>query len=449
MASVSNETEEIELWKKIAGIIPPTRSGEYWSCNWLEGGLALLDDNIHNCCAHDPLVIAKLSECDTPPYEKILKARQDIIAKVNRQGEGHPVCSKCVFLCKKRWEAKKYLFDYVTIATQRLCNLHCKFCDIVTLRTGNYSASSHKYISCVGLFKDMIEKGLLSPYATINISGGEPVLFPEFNELVELLAPTVGELKIFSNGTIFSKSLLKVLYSPATKLVLSLDAADRKTYERIKGQDLCDAAWGNAAQYAFVGKERVFVKMIITEDNIDNVAGFVERAKKNNILSLHYDLDKNETIAHKLSHERFHKYTHAIADFKLECLKNEIACSSAQAGCTGDIEEESEHLLREKAKKMGLAVRSCALKCQTDSYAVESVLVFFVEFTGYNAADLEFKFFSKHENMNWQEMQAYSPRNTCCWKPDQPGRYSICAYLRYKNSQLVFTDHSQIELRIE
>lgn len=445
---MNNEMEEKELWQKAAGIAPPVKNGEYWSCNWLEGGLALLDDNIHNCCAHDPLVIAKLSECEIPPYAKILKARQDIIAKVNSPGGGHPVCSKCVFLCKKRWGAKKYLFDYITIATQRLCNLHCKFCDIVTLRTGNYSVSSPKYISCVGLFKNMIDNKLLSPYATINISGGEPVLFPEFNELIELLAPTAGELKIFSNGTIFSKSLLKALHSPATQLILSLDAADRRSYEKIKGKDFCDTAWDNAARYASIGKERVFVKMIITQDNIQNVAGFVERARQNNIVNLYYDLDKNETITHELSRELFRKYTHAIADFKLECLKNDIACSNAQAGCTGDIEEESERLLRAKAKEIGIAVRSCALKCQTDSYTVGRSLNFFVESTGYNAADLEFKFFVKHENMAWLELQPYSPQNTCCWKPDRPGRYSICAYLRYKNSQLVFSDHSQIEVCI-
>jgi molybdenum cofactor biosynthesis enzyme MoaA len=445
---MSTKTDEEELWMKIAGISPPVKSGEYWSCNWLEGGMALLDDNIHNCCAHDPLVIAKLSESGAPPYAAVLEARRDIIDRVNRPGGKHPVCSKCIFLCKKRWEAKKYLFDYVTIATQRLCNLKCRFCDIVTLRTGSYSTSSHKYVSCVGLFRNMIENKLLSPYATVNISGGEPVLFPEFDALVDLLAPAVGELKIFSNGTLFSKSLLRALHSPATKLVLSLDAADRKSYERIKGKDLCDAAWEHAAQYAAVGHERVFVKMIITHDNIGNIKGFVERAKRSNITCLHYDLDKNETIGRELSHDLFGKYAGAIADFKLECLKNQLHCSSAQAGCTQKIEEESERLLKNKAEKIGLAVRSCILKCQTELRAVKSPIFFRVESTGYGESELEFKFFSKYENMDWVELQPYSALNTCCWEPERTGRYTICAYLRRKNSQLAFSDYGQLEIVI-
>lgn len=445
MVSVNNELEEIELWQKLSGITPPAKSGEYWSCNWLEGGLALLDDNIHNCCAHDPIVIAKLSECEILPYAKILKSRRDIIEEVNKLGGYHNVCSKCVFLCKKRWMAKKYLFDYVTIATQRLCNLNCKFCDVVKLRTGNYSVSSNKYISCAGLFKNIIKNGYLSPYATINISGGEPVLFPEFDELVELLSPNVGELIIFSNATIFSQSLLKTLNNPATRLVLSLDTADRETYKQIKGKDLCDTAWDNAAKYAAVGKERVFVKMIITQDNINSVVGFVERAMQNNIVNLYYDLDKNETIASKLSREMFHKYAQAIAAFKLECLKNKIACSNAQAGCTKEIDDEAERILKEKAREIGIPVRSCTVKCQNDSLVAGRELNYYVDVTGYDMTDLHFKYLVKYENEEWKVHSNYSSQNTFTWIPEKKGTYNICVYIRDKNNTLPFQDYCEIE----
>jgi len=443
---VNNEIEEIKLWQKVAGITPPAKSGEYLSCNWLEGGLAFLDNTIRMCCANDAPTIDAFSSTNSS-FDKILVCKKDIIDKVNSPSLGHPVCSKCQFLCRRRWSPKKYLFDYFTIATQRLCNLKCKFCDL-SKKVGDYSTVSSKYIPCAPFFRSIIKNGYLSPYATINISGGEPVLFPEFDELVELLSPNVGELKIFSNGTIFSQSLLKTLHNPATRLVLSLDAADREIYKKIKGKDLCDAAWSNAGKYASIGKERVFVKMIITKDNIKNVEGFAERARQNNIVNLHYDLDKCETIIDKISHEMFNKYTHAIADFKLECLKNNIACSNAQAGCTKEIDDESERILKEKAKQIGIAVRSCALKCQNNSFTLGDQLNFYVEFTGYDMSDLQFKFFAKHENMDWQELQAYSQQNKCCWKPDRPGQYSICAYLRYKDSPIAFSDYSQIEICI-
>ena len=378
-----------------------------------------------------------------------MHSSKEIINNVNNPEIGHKICSKCQFLSNRRWEPKKYLFDYITIATSRLCNLRCSFCDIVR-RVGDYSTSSSRYIPCSPLLERMIENDYLSPYSTVNISGCEPVLFQEFDKLVELLAPNVAQLKIFSNGSIYSEALLNALNNSATNLVLSLDAADPKIYRKIKGKDLCDTAWENAAKYAAIGKERVFLKMIITEDNINDIKGFVERARQNNIISLYFDLDKGQTIASEseISREMFTKYAEAIAEFKLECLKNNINSSNAQAGCTKEIEMEANNLLEEKTKKCGIIVPTCKLKYQESSFSVGKSIEFTVKTSGYDMNCLQFKFFIKYENTDWQEMQAYSSQKTYCWVPDQPGCYSICAYIRFMDSQLPFSDYDQIEICI-
>jgi MoaA/NifB/PqqE/SkfB family radical SAM enzyme len=435
-------TEE-ELWQKYASTLPPGRNGEYSSCAWLEGGLAFLYGDVMLCCARG--TVTEKHDTAHPSISKILTMRKEIVEGLqnNNLKEDCP-CRNCLYLEKRKWAHQPYLFNYITVAHYGKCNIRCKFCNLMQDRSLFNKASISENISMMPFFYRLIQEKLLSPYATINISGGEPALFPEFGELVKLLAPNVGELIIFSNSTLFSNAIYDSFKYGSISLVLSLDSADPKTYQIIKGRDLCDNAWENAKKYASVGKDRVIAKMIIMDENLHDIKNFVNRAKKCGLKMLYYDFLRCGDSSPKAAYA-----PQAIAEFRFLCLKNKIICKNAQEGYIKDVDDKAEKIFQEMIQKEGIVATSCILCLGNKAPRVDDSVTLSVKATGYDQHKIRYKFLSKYENEDWKELGGYSLRNECQWTPSKPGCYSVCVYVKDMDSMRTFNDYSMIDVQVQ
>src|ERR1035438_7782747 len=101
---------------------------EYYSCRWLQGGLAFNRRSIHACLiAHHDRGLPHL--CDYAggelPVLEILRARSDLVER-NRKGE-ETDCTGCPHLVKKQWVSQPYAFDIVGVAHFSLCNIECNY----------------------------------------------------------------------------------------------------------------------------------------------------------------------------------------------------------------------------------------------------------------------------------------------------------------------------------
>lgn len=113
----------------------------------------------------------------------------------------------------------------VTVTTK--CNLRCIMCDIHELPDYTIDNITYKYI-----------KKLLPYLENIVWKGGEVFLYDKFHELIRFASKYNVRQTIITNGLFLAEEYVKLIAEYKVELVISIDSADKKTYEEIrKGAD--------------------------------------------------------------------------------------------------------------------------------------------------------------------------------------------------------------------
>jgi MoaA/NifB/PqqE/SkfB family radical SAM enzyme len=99
---------------------------------------------------------------------------------------------------------------YVFVLTTR-CNLRCSFC-FQDQKSDRDSMSKEDWIALVGQLPD---------YARVTITGGEPLVFPDFEEIFRVVAERF-DCNIITNGLLLSRQLIDFLLSFPRFKVLSV-----------------------------------------------------------------------------------------------------------------------------------------------------------------------------------------------------------------------------------
>lgn len=79
------------------------------------------------------------------------------------------------------------------------------------------------------------------------------------------------------------------------QVCISIDAATRETYLKIKNVDAFDRVWRHATEYARVGGERVVAKIVISRQNFHEVDRFMDMVEQAGIKRVLADIDAYET----------------------------------------------------------------------------------------------------------------------------------------------------------
>jgi len=98
---------------------------------------------------------------------------------------------------------------------------------------------------------------------SINLTGGEPLLFPVLFDLIEHLHtyPTLEEVNIITNGTVASGDVIEGIESfpRVSTLKVSLESADAKVNDRIRGAGNFSCVQENIARFRRTGKSIVLM----------------------------------------------------------------------------------------------------------------------------------------------------------------------------------------------
>jgi organic radical activating enzyme len=269
--------------------------GEYWSCEWLEGGVLFGLVGLHACCvAHHGnrgwAVLLSEFRGGELPVEKVIEARTAIV-KANQEPEHHFSCNGCSALVRRQWQRKEYLFDVLGITHFSKCNLKCYYC--YTMKQG-FSHVSEPII-LLPTIHGIIEKGYLNPWAQVHWGGGEPTLLDEFDDLFSVLAGHGCFQFLNTNALILSRTVLDWLPRISAQMCISIDAATRETYLKIKNVDAFDRVWRHASEYARVGGDRVVAKIVISRHNFHEVDRFMDMVEQAGIKRVLADIDAYET----------------------------------------------------------------------------------------------------------------------------------------------------------
>jgi molybdenum cofactor biosynthesis enzyme MoaA len=236
--------------------------------------------------------------------KKIQEKRKQVIEK-NQTG-GYPACQGCKHLRKKIWPYRRDLFYYLNLGHDTHCNLLCKFCPSIK----DHQPADSSTDEILMAVRTMAESNYLAKNANIAISGGEPAMMKGLDKVINFLNNGEYQVLIATNGTIFSHAIADSLRTRRTTLTVSVDAVSREVYKNIKGKDFCHKVWENIKKYAEIDGTRVIPKMIIMEENAEEIEAFIQKGIESGVKSVMFDYDLYTIPDQKIidAMKRFKKY---------------------------------------------------------------------------------------------------------------------------------------------
>lgn len=289
---------------KFKSIIKNKLSEEYVSCTFIEWGLSFLGDEITPCCRNT------VKGCNGPQLanyqteninlDDIEKARQEIRRR-HMVGDISVECEHCPQLCKLAWGAMKPGLTEINIVCFEACNISCIYCHVASDTT---TTKEHKNIPKIApIITDLSMKGEITEYTTVRISGGEPAIWPELEEVINILIKCRCKVVIYSNAARFSDAINESLMKGHSTLYSSLDTPYAETYKQIKQRDffpqtLKNLIKYNASCFTKAGlSSKVIVKFIIMPENIHEAPYFIDFIHSSGFQHICFSLDNSQTLA--------------------------------------------------------------------------------------------------------------------------------------------------------
>lgn len=181
----------------------------------------------------------------------------------------------------------------ITLTTTMRCNYRCWMCYQQDF-TGDMDWRIVEKI-----------KHVLPSVKTLQLFGGEPLLYSRFEELCDLAGKNYCEIEVITNGSLLNERRRTTLIDNNASLVkVSLEAATQPTYDSIRGGDL-EQVLGNMEKFAkerdAKGKDTTLqINFVAMERNIRELPALTERAAAigvDKLLVLYVNAFNREDIA--------------------------------------------------------------------------------------------------------------------------------------------------------
>ncbi|MCR5261124.1 MAG: radical SAM protein [Candidatus Gastranaerophilales bacterium] len=216
--------------------------------------------------------------------------------KLTREGSYPYECEGCPMLVEREWDDEDYI-DNVLFAHWVDCNSRCIYCGATT---DEFVRANYRYYDFTPAIREMIKNGSLIRTAKIDFAGGEPTVYPEFEELLTLfLTEGFNNLFVNTSGIKYSPSIRNALRNNQITLTISLDAGTKDMHKKIKRVNSFDKVWKNIREYSKAQqeagtKEKICLKYIlIPEVNVikKEIDIFFEKVTKEKIDHVALSLD--------------------------------------------------------------------------------------------------------------------------------------------------------------
>ena len=238
-------------------------------------------------------------------WDELLDKRDKIRADF-ADGKFPKECEGCFQIEEKEPKTHRKIYD-LAIAAWQICNSKCVYCEAEYLREykkylDNYDLFHKKFVeqyNVAHIIKQMTEKEILDKSARIDITGGEPTLYPRFNELLSILLDYgCKNIRILTNAIIYSPVIENALKKDTATMIISIDAGSKKMHEKVKGVCSYDLVWENIKRYSsFIphnSKHDMDLKYILIpglNDSKKEIELWIKKSKENGATCLSIDVD--------------------------------------------------------------------------------------------------------------------------------------------------------------
>ena len=245
----------------------------------------------------------KLKEEKPYVYEKIMKFDEKI-----RRGESIAII--------------QFQYNYA-------CNFRCQHCSVRKFQ-GKNDARQFTMPDVKNLFQQADEMGL----ARVTITGGEPLVFPDLDELVEAINPQKFYINCDTNGSLLNEKKAKHLKSIGVdRIQLSLDSFNEKEHDAFRRAPGAYKKAMKAVDISLDADLAIFIQTVVTKQRLHSnefikfieyfnekgIGVFVSYAKPVGSWEGNFDVlvDKNDMNYMKKLEEKYNVFTHLTSGYGL------------------------------------------------------------------------------------------------------------------------------------
>ncbi len=164
---------------------------------------------------------------------------------------------------------------YLRLSITDRCNLRCKYCN----PEGSSNWLPHDEILSFEELVSICRAASMIGIKKIRLTGGEPLLRPDFVKLINLISEinTIEKICITTNGVLLEDFAYEIRKSGLRHINISLDTLKRDKFNYITGMDLFNKVWNGIQKVISEGFKPIKINTVImsgiNDDEILDIAG--------------------------------------------------------------------------------------------------------------------------------------------------------------------------------
>jgi poly(ribitol-phosphate) beta-N-acetylglucosaminyltransferase len=283
------------------------------SCDAIQGAVFAAPKVFRHCCKRffvknkmkGDVEIFKLTSDANISYEKIRESKKKLHKAIN-QGIETP-CTGCPWLRRDVWKPlDKLEISHISIEHHTICNLKCIYCSKI------YYGGRKAAYDIKRLFEKLSSNNAISKKLSLVWGGGEPILLKSFDDVFSTITDQYKPIhnNVFTNATIYSKTLEKYLGNHKATITTSIDAGNVETYKAIRGRDKFHTVFENLKKYHGAGGDNITIKYILMRENASEqeLSAFAVKIKEYGLENCSFQISSNfkdEAITNEIAKAAF------------------------------------------------------------------------------------------------------------------------------------------------
>ena len=191
-------------------------------------------------------------------WDKFFKRREEEILSIKNDTQRFE-CKNCQQISEEDFTDDKKI-HYILLSPWQICQSNCIYClghvDPRPENSPNYQQfyeDNEEPYDMLAIIRDMVENKVLADDVEIDFAGGEPTLYPKFNEIIDyFIEHNYKNIIIHTNNIVYSKAIEKGIRENAVSLMISIDAGTKKCHEKVKRVKSFDKVWHNFHKYSWL-----------------------------------------------------------------------------------------------------------------------------------------------------------------------------------------------------
>ncbi|OPY36076.1 MAG: pyrroloquinoline quinone biosynthesis protein PqqE [Methanoregula sp. PtaU1.Bin051] len=171
-------------------------------------------------------------------------------------------------------------FNFIDLHIVDYCQLNCRHC---YMNKGNRTMPPEMIKN---VCTDFLNAGFPLPHSNIILSGGDPLLHPQFAEVCDIIRSLNGRLSLSTNGILVSHYLS--IFKPSDCVQISIDG-DEETHDYIRGFGSYQKAV-NALRCLNERKICHTISFTLNKQNLHTIDHIIQLCKKTNAALLNFNL---------------------------------------------------------------------------------------------------------------------------------------------------------------